>query len=186
MPYNPVGIHPKRVAYADPPYLGCGNLYADKHPNALDWDKPKRHRELIISLYDSYDGWALSCSSPSLKTLLGFCDNTVRVAAWVKPFTSFKPNVNPAYAWEPVIFRPCRTRDRAEPTIRDWVAENITLQRGLTGAKPRSFCLWMFDLIGARKGDDFHDLFPGTGAVGAAWQEFTGEHVPLELFPVSA
>lgn len=27
-----------RLGYADPPYYGCGKLYAEHHPNALDWD----------------------------------------------------------------------------------------------------------------------------------------------------
>jgi hypothetical protein len=66
--------------------------------------------------------------------------------------------------------------------VRDWVAESITLKRGLTGAKPRGFCRWVFDLLGARKGDTLDDLFPGSGAVTAAWQEWSGQHAPAELF----
>ena len=30
-------------AYADPPYLGCGRLYAQSHPDALIWDDPETH-----------------------------------------------------------------------------------------------------------------------------------------------
>lgn len=99
----------------------------------------------------------------------------IRIGAWVKPFAIFKPNVNPAYAWEPVIYFGGRKRTRKDPTVRDWVSCNITLKRGLTGAKPEGFCLWMFELMGMRPGDVLVDLFPGTGAVTQAWAKFTGQ-----------
>ena len=95
-----------------------------------------------------------------------------RSMAWVKPFAAFKPNVNPAYAWEPVIVRGGRKRTRAEATVRDWVSANITLKRGLAGAKPESFCFWLFDVLGMQSGDEFDDLFPGTGGVGRAWSAY--------------
>lgn len=167
-----------KLAYADPPYLGCGRLYAAHHPDALAWDKPETHRALIDRLCDEYpDGWALSLTSTTLRTLLPMCPEDVRVAAWVKPFASFKPNVNPAYAWEPVIFRGGRSaKDRGGrdvDTVRDFVSAPITLQKGLPGAKPPSFCRWVFDLLGARAGDTMDDIFPGTGIVGREWDAFT-------------
>jgi hypothetical protein len=71
-----------RFAYADPPYLGCGKLYAQHHVQALDWNTPERHIELINKLELEYpDGWAMSLSSPSLKTILPMCPQTCRVAA---------------------------------------------------------------------------------------------------------
>jgi hypothetical protein len=97
------------------------------------------------------------------------CPDDARVAAWVKPFAIFKPNVNPAYAWEPVIFRGGRRGDRSRATVRDWVSANITLKKGLTGAKPEAFSLWVLDLLGWENGDEMHDLFPGTGLVQKAW-----------------
>ncbi len=158
-----------RFAYADPPYLGCGKLYADKRPDALDCDDPEWHRALIERLCDKYpDGWAMSASSPSLKTLLPMCPDDHRVGAWVKPFASFKPNVPVAYAWEPVIFRGGRKRTREQDTVRDWVSANITLQTGLTGAKPLHFCLWLFEILGMNHDDELIDLFPGTGAIADA------------------
>lgn len=151
-------------AFADPPYVGQGRHYEGREVN---------HPLLIAHLVDEYpDGWALSCSSPSLRYLLPMCPDDVRVGAWVKPFASFKPNVNPAYAWEPVIFRGGRKRDRTALTVRDWLASSITLERGLVGAKPESFALWIFDLLGATPVDEFDDLFPGTKAVSLAWQRF--------------
>lgn len=161
-----------RFAYADPPYLGQGKRhYAKDHPEAYVWDDPESHRALIESLAE-YDGWAMSLSSPSLKALLPMCPEDVRIAAWVKPFGIFKPNVNPGYVWEPVIFRGSRKRDRTEPTIRDWVSANITLRKGLTGAKPPAFNQWILDLLGYRPDEDeMVDLFPGTGGMGIALGE---------------
>lgn len=156
------------IAYADPPYVG----QARKH---YDYDEVD-HAELIDRLVNEFpDGWALSCSSPSLRSLLPLCPENVRIAAWVKPFCIYKPNVNPAYAWEPVIFSGGRKRERHQPTSRDWVSANVTLKRGLVGAKPEGFSLWLFALMGMDPSrDTLHDLFPGTGAVGAAWTELGG------------
>lgn len=159
-----------RYAYADPPYLGCGKLYADHHPDALEWDDPETHRTLVARLVDEYpDGWAMSLHVPSLATILPMCPPDVRVCAWVKPFAVFKPNVNPGYCWEPLVLSGGRAkRDRAEPTIRDYLAEPIALRKGLPGAKPLTFCLWVLDLLGYREGDQIDDLFPGTGSMGSA------------------
>lgn len=176
-----------KFAYADPPYLGCGKLYKEHHPEALDWDDLHTHARLIGRLEREYrDGWAMSLSAPSLQRILPICSADVRVGAWVKPFAVFKPNVNPAYAWEPVIFMGGRPFTREDATVRDWVAESITLKRGLTGAKPREFCRWVFSLLNAQKGDTLDDLFPGTGAVGAAWAEWVGEKSPLPQLPLEA
>lgn len=162
-----------RFAYADPPYLGCGALYAAHHADALDWNDVEAHRRLIERLGDEYpDGWALSLSTPSMKHLLPLCPVDVRIGSWVKPFAVFKPNVNPAYAWEPVIFRGGRKHDRYDQTVRDWHSENITLKKGLTGAKPPGFCQWVIRLLNAKLGDTFDDLFPGTGAFGDGWARF--------------
>jgi len=176
-----------RFAYADPPYLGCGKLYVAHHPEALIWDDPETHRRLIERLSDEWpDGWALSLSAPSLYDLLPMCPRDVRVMPWVKPFASFKPGVRVAYAWEPVIVRGGRKGTRADATVRDWVAANITMKRGLTGAKPREVCLWLFEVLGAEPGDTLDDLFPGSDAVGAAWAEWVGGKSPLPQLPLEA
>jgi len=153
-----------RIAYADPPYIGMANLYPEKEE--VD------HENLILEL-ETYDAWALSCYSNSLHILLPMCKPDIRIAAWVKPFASFKPNVNPAYAWEPIIFKPVRgKRSRSEKTIRDWVSVNITIKKGVVGAKPPKFCYWLFELLGARADDKFYDLFPGSGVVTRCWQSY--------------
>lgn len=152
-----------RFAYADPPYIG----QAKRH-----YQREEVDHEALIQQLESYDGWALSCSSPSLRIILPMTKPTVRVMAWVKPFAIFKPGVNPAYAWEPILVQ-CRSRKRSrkEPTIRDWVSANITLKKGLSGAKPEVFCRWLFDAMGMLLGDELSDLFPGTGIVTKCWDE---------------
>lgn len=168
-----------KLAYADPPYLGLAGFYKGQHPEWETWNDPATHIALIERLCREWpDGWAMSLHQPALRTILPMCPDDARIAAWVKPFCSFKPGVPVAYAWEPVIFRGGRRRGRAEPTTRDWLSCSITLKRGLTGAKPRKFCRWIFDLLGAESGDMLDDLFPGTGAVGAAWADYVGERVP--------
>ena len=137
--------------------------------------RPLQDRILIKRL-DEYDAWALSLHEPSLKVLLPMCPEGVRVAAWVKPFASFKPGVDPAYTWEPVIYKTSRKWDREQMTVKDHVICNITLRRGLTGAKPEVFSAWMFGLLGATAGDEFVDLFPGTGGVMRAWESYTAQH----------
>jgi hypothetical protein len=162
-----------RFAYADPPYYGCARYYAKHHPDAKVWDSLETHAALIETLCEDYpDGWALSLHVPSLRHILPLCPADVRVMAWVKPFASWKPGVDPAYAWEPIIVRGGRKRSRQQRTMRDWVSCNITLKRGLVGAKPEGVCFWLFEVLNLEPGDEFHDLFPGSGAVTAAWQKW--------------
>ncbi len=174
-----------RFAFADPPYLGCGALYDEHHAEARLWDDPKTHRALVERLVAEFaDGWLLCLSSPSLRVILPMCPEDCRVAAWVKPFAVFKPNVNPAYAWEPVIFRGGRRGDRTRDTVRDWIAKEITLKRGLTGAKPEAFCEWALELLGFdAEQDEIADLFPGTGVLGHVVEAHRGNrHQDLPLF----
>jgi hypothetical protein len=155
-------------AYADPPYLGCGKLYAKHHPEALVWDDVETHKALIDQLvFDYPDGWAMSLSVPSLAKLLPLCPEGVRIASWVKPFAAYKRNVRVAYTWEPVIFYGGRVSSKDGALVnRDHLAEPITLRKGLTGAKPEKFCRWVMDLLGFKPGDTFDDLYPGTGVFG--------------------
>lgn len=157
-------------AYCDPPYLGCAaKLYGDP-----TYDDPDAHHALILRLQVEYpDGWALSASTPSLRTILPMCPDDCRIGSWVKPFASFKPGVNPGYCWEPVIWRGGRTkRSRKEDTVRDYHSEVITLKRGMAGAKPPGFVAWIVALLGAdvRQGDTITDLFHGSGAMLGVWR----------------
>jgi hypothetical protein len=114
-----------------------------------------------------------------LRTLLPLCPTDIRVAAWVKPFVAFKRGVRPCYAWEPVLFwrgrnpptfhHPPPPRGGKQVTPKDYVAEGITLQKGLTGTKPKKVLTWVLDLLNAQEGDEVVDLFPGLGLMGEVW-----------------
>lgn len=172
-----------RFAYADPPYLGCARKFYGDHPEHAVYDTVDGHRQLIERLSDEYpDGWAYSLTTTSLHALLPLCPSDVRIGGWFKPFASFKPGVNPAYCWGPVILRGGRRLGRGVPTVRDYtldespaIGANITLRRGLAGAKPEKFSRWLFDVLGMQPSDEFHDLFPGSGAVTSAWETWRAE-----------
>lgn len=169
-----------KFAYADPPYLGCGSLYAKHHPEAKAWDNPETHRGLIDRLVREYpDGWALSLHAPSLKVLLPMCPQDVRIGAWVKPYSSGRPGVRIIYAWEPVIWRGGRKGRESDLIEKDWISvqpiRHTQSDAGLIGQKPRKFCRWLFTVMGATAGDTFDDVFPGSGAVGAAWADWQRE-----------
>ena len=163
-----------RFAYADPPYIG----QAQKHYGCEEIPSLDIYKRLW-----EYDGWAWSCSSPTLFQVMQAIPFDVRpktrLGAWVKPFASFKANVNPGYAWEPVVFWGGRRLGRDIPTVVDWVSANITLETGTHGAKPESFCFWIFQMLGMQLGDEFDDLFVGSGAVTNAWQRWCSQMVLL-------
>jgi hypothetical protein len=180
-----------KFAYADPPYLGkCGKFYGHHHPDGLCWDDLTTHKLLIARLVSEYpDGWALSCSSPDLHALLPLCPPETRIGAWGKTFCAFKKGVRPAYAWEPVLFlggrnppavgHPPPAKGEAQTTPKDFLSCPITLQRGLTGAKPPQFCRWVLDLLGYIDGEDtLDDLFPGTAVMDAVMRQGTLEASP--------
>lgn len=157
-----------RLAYADPPYLGCCSLYGHRHDEPWGcWDDPMTHVRLFDYLSE-FDGYAYSLTSQSLGKLLPLAAEVglqPRVAAWTKTFAAFKKNVRVAYTWEPVLFEPGRNSSKDGAAVgRDHLRCPITLRKGLTGAKPEKFCRWVLDvLLGYLDGDELVDLFPGTG-----------------------
>lgn len=164
-----------RFGYLDPPYLGmCGRMYDHHHPDgdrpfdARCWDEIDTHRALVEWAVDRFDGWALSLSSSHLHAVLPLCPDDVRVMAWVKPWAAFRPNVNPAYAWEPVIVRGGRPYTRDDATVRDWVSANATMMTGQPGAKPVDFSTWIFRVLNVTADDEFDDVFVGSGMVSTA------------------
>jgi hypothetical protein len=168
-----------RLGYADPPYFGCGALYAAHHVDALDWDNPATHARLVERLQGEFDGWVLHASAtPQSQALYAplMLATGARHCAWVKGFAAFKRNVPVGYAWEPVFIKAARKPVVSKRLVmRDWIQESITLKRGLTGAKPEAVCHWAFEIAAARPEDDLVDLFPGSGAVGRAWQTWRGK-----------
>jgi len=174
-----------RFAYADPPYIGCARRrYKDQPDYAGEVD----HVALLNRLHDEFaDGWALSMSMRSLWDIIPMIPKAwkCRAAAWVKPYVG-SPYMNlmkrPLYAWEPVIF--CGGRPLSPGRcVRDWLScNNLSAEpgrktgsgrrmaAGLPGAKPSEFCYWLFELLNMRPGDEFVDVFPGTGRVTRAWE----------------
>lgn len=170
-----------RLAYADPPYVGCSHLYRS-HP---DYGGEVDHRALVSRLYDEYDGFILHLSSSSLHSVLSYARADIRVCAWVKPFCAFKANVPVAYAWEPVLVHAVRKPVvDGQVVMRDWFSHPMTVRRGLVGVKPLPVCRWLFAVAGLERGDELVDLFPGSGAVRLAWSGFVnGSRVEeLELW----
>jgi hypothetical protein len=164
-----------KFAYADPPYPGCAHRYKDHKDFAGEVD----HAALVSRLEADYDGWLLHTRSVALRDVLPLCPPSARLMAWVKPFAAFKRNVSVAYAWEPVIVKAVRKPVvTGRIVMRDWVAESITLKKGLCGAKPQKVCAWAFEMAGLEPGDEFHDLFPGTGAVLNAWNDWRSQFTP--------
>jgi hypothetical protein len=162
-----------RIAYADPPYLGCCALYDHHHESPYScWDLIDTHQLLIENLAQ-YDGWVLHGTSSSLKYLAPLLPDDARIMAWTKPFAAFKRNVSVAYAWEPVIVKAARKPEvTGREVMRDFVSESITLKRGFMGAKPERVCTWAFEIVGAYGDDELIDLFPGSGAVERAWKKW--------------
>lgn len=160
------GRETMKIAYADPPYPGCAHLYKDHADYGGEVDYPA----LVARLESEFDGWVLHTNSVSIPILARLLPLGVRWMAWVKPFAAFKRNVSVAYAWEPVIVKTARKPVVSHRCVmRDWVAESITLKRGLTGVKPAAVCHWAFEMVGATPDDELTDLFPGSGAVSRAW-----------------
>lgn len=154
-----------KIAYADPPYPGNAEKIYGDHP---DYAGEVDHPLLIGRLRANYAGWALSTSAAALRNVLPLCPENARVLAWVKHTVTV--------SWEPVIVVSARKPDRS---LRDWIeVEPDSYQwrekpEGyVTGQKPEAFCVWLFSWLGAQPEDDFADLFPGSGAVGRAWERW--------------
>ena len=124
----------------------------------------------LLAELQTFDSWALSTHTPSLRWILPMCPAGTRIGAWVKPFCPFRGQ-RIAYAWEPLLFfNPRNKKDKTQMTVRDWVSETPPVFErkniGPTkGQKGRGFCFWMFDMMGLRECDELCDLFPGSGAV---------------------
>lgn len=159
-----------RFAYADPPYPGKARRFYRGHP---DYRGEVDQAELIARLVDGWpDGWALSTSAAALPDLLPLCPRGVRVAAWLRGMPGGVRARAPVSAWEPVVFAGGR-RVASLPAVPDALAytarPRMTDPGRVVGAKPAAFAWWLFDLLGARPGDELADLYPGSGGIARAW-----------------
>jgi hypothetical protein len=161
---------PMHFAYADPPYPGKAGYYPEREE--VD------HASLLERLTADYpDGWALSTSAEALRDVLALCPPEIRVCAWTRAVRRVRSS-RALSAWEPLLVaggRPLRV-----DVVQD--LENALVYRGrfrafpgaLVGMKPPQFSEWMFRQLGASPGDRLDDLFPGSGAVSAAWRRHVG------------
>lgn len=154
------------MAYADPPYPGLAWMYRDQPSYAGEVD----HAALIASLEASYDGFALSTSSRALATLLPLLTQPYHLCPWVKPIGAAGTTFGVHNTWEPLIVVPGR---ELQPGKRDWLLAQPARGGGsdLIGRKPEAFAVWLFELLGLLPGDQFDDLYPGSGIIGRAWAE---------------
>lgn len=166
-----------RIAYADPPYPGDAWRYGRREVN---------HARLVAALR-RFDGWALSSSSHAFAHVAPLMPEGVRVGAWVKKNGVLGNGRAAVSAWEPVFFSPARERATArgrvkdgtrtgDPILLDWICTPrfaaFRPEGNFRGAKPPEFCGWLFELLGAEPGDEFFDLFHGSGAVSRAWSQW--------------
>lgn len=158
-----------RFAYADPPYPGKAFYYPEK----CEVD----YVSLVATLVREFpDGWALSLGARDLRDVLPSCPPGARVGAWVKQPRNCRCS-SAVSSWEPVIFVGGRRR---QATV-GWGVLDACVARGrfrgfpgaMVGMKPPAFSVWVFELLGASRGDVLVDLFPGSGAVGLAWDLFS-------------
>ena len=56
------------------------------------------------------------------------------------------------------------------------MSASITMKKGLTGAKPERFCIWLFEVLNVRPGDILDDLFPGTGVVTEMYNWYINQY----------
>jgi hypothetical protein len=167
---------PLRLAYADPPYPGkAKSCYGDHRDFAGEVD----HFALLSHL-QGYDGWALSTSAEALPAVLAAAvaqDLSVRVAVWDR---GARPHATARVlnGWEAVVYAGGRQVPGADRQIED-VLRDVRPRRRSTrpgaviGMKPPAFCAWIFGLLGARRGDELDDVFPGSGIVGWCWESYT-------------
>ncbi len=164
-PATTTAATPLRWAYADPPYPGCAWRY---------YRKPEVNHAILVGTLerDFPEGWALSTSAAGLQQVLAVCPPGVRVAVWVNgPRRGVAHRARTAY--EAVIMRGGRELRLGPADDLSNVLHYQGRQRShpdaLTGMKPAPFLAWLFRMMGAQRGDQLVDVFPGSGAVARAW-----------------
>ena len=176
-----------RMAIADPPYLGTAKRFYSidgesyekglEHKSNQDhlahlWDDPEAHKELLESLQDNFDSFAIAMSVYSLplylKKIKSKSDTGFRVCSWIK--TNSAPSGSRIRnGWEPVLVFNHVTRRSQQSAIRtrDYLIANAPRQ-GFIGQKPYEWTEWVIDLLGYKDNDTVADLFEGSGAVTSA------------------
>lgn len=166
-----------KFGYADPPYPGL----ARKYYGCDEVD----HAKLVVWMLRSFpDGWALSTSAEALESVLAIVRGALKrrrlSAKWLRVCVCLKRSRHGASyyarnAWEPLIVYGGRPLALTPAEVLDDVL--LDTGRGqkshpdaLVGMKSAAFAEWMFRMLGAQRGDELVDVFPGSGVIGRAWQ----------------
>lgn len=159
-------VDARRFGYADPPYPGLARRY---------YGQPEvDHVALIAELRERFpDGWALSTSSEAVRWVHALCPPETRQAVWVRGARHVRAT-RPLCAWEALLVCGGRPLVAAveDVLVLPFGARFRSHPGALVGMKPPAFSVWLFKLLGARPGDAFVELFPGSGAVARAWSVF--------------
>lgn len=134
--------------------------------DGLCWDSQVSHQLLLEHLRFNSDGFAYSCNPSDLSWVMRHLPDS-RVGAWTKTWHQIRPT-STQYAWEPVVFQTVKKDPKRTPMVRDWLSCAVTKQTGQRGAKPDAFNDWILDLLVYEPGDEFVDLFPGSGGMAKA------------------
>lgn len=159
--------------YGDGPRDRGGAQPADFHPDAGEWDDPRRHRALLEQLLDEFDGWAIATAPDGLDAYRPL-PIPARLMVWHK-LRPLPTGHRIATTWEPVIVLPPKSR-RARPAAADGertyaaqvpdVLSAAPPGSGFAGAKPAAWTRWVLDALSYDPDvDELVDLFPGSGAV---------------------
>jgi len=143
-------------------------MYKD-HP---DYGGEVDHKALIERLVAEFpDGWALSTSSKTLGPLVRLCPDDTRILSWVTLNPRFPPGGGLISAWQPCLMK--RLRPPKDICLDVLVTSYpVGLFNAFLGGKPEEYCFWLFRCLGALPDDELVDLFPGSGAVGRAWDKY--------------
>lgn len=158
-------------AYADPPYVKLSRKY---YRGRANYAGEVDHEKLIADMTnmvrtETWAGWALSCSSKSLRMLLPMCPDATDVCPWGKPIGVPPATYGRHTTHEIVLVFGGRKR---RPGVRTFLYAPPARGGGdLPGRKPVAFAAWLFDLLGMQPGDKLMDLFPGSGVISRAWDE---------------
>ena len=178
-PAGSAAATPMRFAYADPPYPG----ESSKHYDGAEVD----HESLVVRLITEYPhGWALSTSSVGLPIVLDCIPRAgrrafmreLRIGIWNRGSRSSK-SYYARDAWEALVVhggRPVELgpRDKLDNVLTAFPRTFRSMPGRVVGAKPPAFSVWMFKMLGAMRGDQLDDLYPGSGQVTRAWKLYQG------------
>lgn len=178
-------LTPLRLAIADPPYLGRADRWygdgrgsgrtdagtgrngrkPDHHTDAGRWDSLAAHHELIRTMEQEYDGWALAAAADRVHELMAVAPPQAHLCVWVRP-NAMPGGGRVMNRWEPVIIRVPDSRRGRRPGMQ--VSDVLiapTHRAGFLGSKPQAWTQWVLSLLGAVPEDDVTDVFPGSDAV---------------------